>query len=125
MNFLETLWSIIIFFLFLSYLILLFQIVADLFRDHKLSGWMKVLWIIGLVVVPFLTALVYIIARGPGMAQRNMAQLNEAQKQTEEYLRSVAGTKSPAEQIAAAKALLDDGTITESEYAQLKSKALV
>lgn len=125
MNFLETLWSIIIFFLFLSYLILLFQIVADLFRDHKLSGWMKVLWIIGLVVVPFLTALVYIIARGPGMAQRNMAQLNEAQKQTEEYLRSVAGTKSPAEQIAAAKALLDDGTITESEYAQLKTKALV
>lgn len=125
MNFLETLWSIIIFFLFLSYLILLFQIVADLFRDHKLSGWMKVLWIIGLVVVPFLTALVYIIARGPGMAQRNMAQLNEAQKQTEEYLRSVAGTKSPAEQIADAKALLDDGTITESEYAQLKSKALV
>lgn len=125
MNFLETLWSIIVFFLFLSYLILLFQIVADLFRDHKLSGWMKVLWIIGLVVVPFLTALVYIIARGPGMAQRNMAQLNEAQKQTEEYLRSVAGTKSPAEQIADAKALLDDGTITESEYAQLKSKALV
>jgi len=124
-NFLETLWSIIIFFLFLSYLILLFQIVADLFRDSKLSGWMKVLWIIGLVVVPFLTALVYIIARGPGMAERNIAKLNEAQRETEEYVRRVAHTQSPAEQIAAAKALLDAGTITEDEYAQLKAKALV
>ncbi len=125
MNFLETLWSIIIFFLFLSYLILLFQIVADLFRDSKLSGWMKVLWIIGLVVLPFLTALVYIIVRGQGMTERSIAQINQAQKETEEYVRRVAHTQSPAEQIAAAKALLDAETITEDEYAQLKAKALV
>lgn len=125
MNFLETLWSIIIFFLFLSYLILLFQIVADLFRDSKLSGWMKVLWIIGLVVLPFLTALVYIIVRGQGMTERSIAELNQAQKETEEYVRRVAHTQSPAEQIAAAKALLDAGTINEDEYAQLKAKALV
>lgn len=125
MNFLETLWSIIIFFLFLSYLILLFQIVAHRFRDSKLSGWMKVLWIIGLVVLPFLTALVYIIVRGQGMTERSVAQINQAQKETEEYVRRVAHAQSPAEQIAAAKALLDAGTITEDEYAQLKAKALV
>jgi len=126
MNFLETLWSIIIFFLFLSYLILLFQIIADLFRDPKLSGWFKVLWIIGLVVLPFITALIYIIVRGPGMTERSIAQINRAQKETEEYVRSVAGTtQSPAEQIAAAKALLDAGTINDAEYQQLKAKALV
>lgn len=124
MNFLETLWSIIIFFLFLSYLILLFQIVADLFRDSKLSGWFKVLWIVGLVVVPFITALVYILARGKGMTERSIAQVQRAQKETEEYVRSVAHIASPAEQIASAKALLDEGTITDAEYQQLKAKAL-
>ena len=125
MNFLETFWSIIIFFLFLSYLILLFQIVADLFRDSAMKGWMKALWIFFLVIAPFITALVYIIVRGGGMTERSIASLNQAQKETEEYVRRVAHTQSPAEQIAAAKALLDAGTINEDEYAQLKAKALV
>ncbi|MHA7306475.1 hypothetical protein ACX80E_14735 [Arthrobacter sp. TMN-49] len=125
MNFLETLWSIIIFFLFLSYLVLLFQIVADLFRDSALKGWAKAIWIFFLVVTPFITALIYIIVRGGGMTERSIASLNQAQQETEEYVRRVAHTQSPAEQIAAAKALLDAGAVTAEEYAQLKAKALV
>lgn len=124
MNFLETFWSIIIFFLFLSYLILLFQIVADLFRDSGMKGWAKAIWIFFLLVAPVVTALIYLIARGGGMTERSQAAARAVQQDTEQYLRSVAGTQSPADQIASAKALLDQGTITEDEYQQLKAKAL-
>lgn len=124
MNFLETLWSIIIFFLFLSYLILLFQIIGDIFRDTTLSGGFKALWVFFLLVAPVITALIYLIVRGGSMAERNVRSANNAQRETEDYLRHVAGTQSPADQIAAAKSLLDAGTITDAEYAQLKVKAL-
>jgi hypothetical protein len=123
-NFLETLWSIIIFFLFLSYLILLFQIVADIFRDSKLSGGYKALWIFFLLVAPVVTALIYIIARGNGMNERNLKAVTTAQQEAEEYVRRVAGTPGPAEQIASAKSLLDSGAITDAEYQQLKAKVL-
>lgn len=124
MNFLETFWSIIIFFLFLSYLILLFQIVADIFRDSTLSGALKALWIFFLLVAPVVTALIYIIARGNGMTERNIKAVTTAQHETEEYVRRVAGTTSPTDQIAAAKSLLDSGAINEAEYQQLKAKVL-
>ncbi|GAA5230077.1 SHOCT domain-containing protein [Arthrobacter cryoconiti] len=124
MNFLETIWSIIIFFLFLSYLILLFQIIGDIFRDRTLSGGFKALWVFFLLVAPVITALIYLIVRGGAMAERNVMSANNAQRETEDYLRRVAGTQSPADQIAAAKSLLDAGTITDAEYAQLKVKAL-
>ena len=124
MNFLQTFWSIVIFFLFLSYLILLFQIVADLFRDASLKGWAKAIWIFFLLVAPVVTALIYLIVRGGGMTDRSQAVAKAVQSDTEQYLRQVAGTQSPADQIASAKALLDNGTITDAEYAQLKAKAL-
>jgi ABC-type multidrug transport system fused ATPase/permease subunit len=110
-------------FVLIVYLLILFQIIGDLFRDSELGGGFKALWIICLVVLPFLTALVYIIARGRGMAERQRASLARAKSDTDAYIRQVAG-KSPAEQIADAKALLDAGTISQQEYERLKAKAL-
>jgi len=124
MQFFEVFWSITIAFFFLAYLILLFQIVSDIFRDGSLSGWAKAVWIFFLLVAPYLTALIYLIARGSGMARRNHEAAAAAQQHNEEYLRRVTSTQSPADHISAAKALLDAGTITDSEYAQLKAKAL-
>lgn len=124
MQFFEVFWSITIAFLFLAYLILLFQIVADIFRDHSLSGVAKAIWIFFLLVTPYISALVYIIVRGAGMSQRSAQVASAAQQQSEEYLRRVAGTQSPADQISSAKNLLDSGVITDAEFAQLKAKAL-
>ena len=122
-NFWDILYLIISTFLFVTYLIILFHVVVDLFRDAQLNGFFKVIWLIGLIVLPFLTALVYVLARGKGMAERQLRALNQARSDTEAYIRQVAA-KSPAEQIADAKALLDSGTLTQQEYDQLKAKAL-
>jgi ABC-type multidrug transport system fused ATPase/permease subunit len=110
-------------FVFVAYLIIMFQIVVDLFRDQDLGGGSKVLWIIGLIFVPMVTAIIYIIARGKGMAGRQQASLQKAKSETETYIRGVAG-KSPAADIAEAKALFDAGTISADEFAKLKAKAL-
>ena len=110
-------------FVLIVYLLILFQIIGDLFRDSELGGGFKALWIIGLVFIPGLTAIIYIIARGRGMAERQRASLQRAKTDADAYIREVAG-KSPAEQIAEAKALLDAGTISQDEFARLKAKAL-
>jgi hypothetical protein len=122
-DFWDLIWLMFSTFIFISYLIILFQIVVDLFRDSELGGGSKALWMIGLVFVPVLTAIVYIIARGTGMAKRQQANLQQAKSETEAYIRGVAG-KSPAAQIADAKALLDVGTISQDEFTKLKAKAL-
>ena len=122
-NFWDILWLIFSTFVFIAYILILFQIVVDLFRDHELGGGFKALWIIGLIFVPLLTALIYIVARGRGMAERQRAALQRAKTDTEAYIKGVAG-KSPADQIADAKALLDAGTINADEFAKLKAKAL-
>ena len=107
---------------------ILFHILTGLFRDHTLSGGMKTLWVVFLVFLPFLAALVYLISRGKGMAERAAARHQQAQEQFEGYVRSVAttgdGTTSPADQIAQAKQLLDGGTIDQAEFDRLKAKAL-
>ena len=110
-------------FIFLAYLLVLFQVIVDLCRDTELSGFFKVLWLIGLIFLPFLTAFVYIIARGRGMAERQRAAAQRAKADTDAYIREVAG-KSPADQIATAKALLDAGAINKEEFERLKQKAL-
>jgi amino acid transporter len=110
-------------FFFIAYLIVLFQVVIDLFRDSELGGGSKVLWIIGLIFVPVLTALIYVLARGKGMAERQRGAAKAAKSEADAYIRDVAG-KSPADQIADAKKLLDAGTINADEYARLKAKAL-
>ncbi|MCV7319198.1 SHOCT domain-containing protein [Mycolicibacterium confluentis] len=102
----------------------MFNIIVDLFwRDHKTSGWLKAVWVIFLVVFPYLTAFVYLITRGRGMALRAQRAASEAQLETEKYIRTAAG-RSPAQEIADAKELLDAGTISQDEFNSLKAKAL-
>ena len=103
-------------FFFIAYLIVLF-------RDSEMGGGSKVLWIIGLIFVPLLTALIYVLARGKGMSERQRAAVRAAKADTDAYIRDVAG-KSPADHIADAKKLLDAGTISADEFARLKTKAL-
>src|SRR5690606_33985091 len=116
--------SVFWFFAFVAYLFAIFSIIGDLFRDHKLAGWAKAIWIVFLLFVPFLTALVYLIARGRGMAERNAAAAAQARQATDDYIRQAAGSTSAADEIQKAKALLDAGAINASEYEALKSKAL-
>ncbi|MEV0952913.1 SHOCT domain-containing protein [Promicromonospora sp. NPDC050249] len=123
MDFWDFFWLMIYSFFFLAYLMVLFQIVGDLFRDRELSGWWKALWMLFLIFLPVLTALVYLIARGRGMARRQGEAVTEARRDTENYIRDVASA-APADQIASAKTLLDAGTITPAEFERLKTKAL-
>jgi hypothetical protein len=110
-------------FAFIAYLMFMFNIIADLFRDRSVSGGMKAVWMICLILFPFLTAIVYLIVRGQGMYERQAATVNQARASQEEYIRSVAAA-SPADQIAQAKSLLDSGAISQTEFDALKAKAL-
>lgn len=127
-NFWSVIWVVIWSFVFVAYLFVLFYILTDLFRDRELSGWFKAIWIVGLIFIPYLTALVYIIARGRGMSERQMAAVKEARSETDAYIKHVTsnggGGKSPADHISDAKTLLDNGTINQSEFDMLKAKAL-
>ncbi|HKN44698.1 MAG TPA: SHOCT domain-containing protein [Propionibacteriaceae bacterium] len=124
MNFGDFFWLLIWSFFFVFYLMILFHILGDLFRDKDLSGWWKAVWIIALIVFPFLTALIYLIARGKGMAERQAGEMQEAQAATDSYIQQVASKGNPADQIATAKGLLDNGTITQAEFDRLKASAL-
>jgi ABC-type multidrug transport system fused ATPase/permease subunit len=123
----ELLWLMLAIFFMVIYFMILFTILGDLFRDHDTSGWAKAAWIIGLIIAPFLVALIYLIARGGGMAKRAQAAQVEAQKQFAEYARNVAaqsGEGTATDEIARAKQLLDSGTISNEEFEALKAKAL-
>lgn len=111
-------------FVFISYLMVVFTIIGDIFRDSSLNGWLKALWIIFLVFLPFLTSLVYLIARGAGMAERRGEQMNAMRASQEAYIRETAGSSSPADDITKARGLLDAGVITSAEFDVLKAKAL-
>jgi hypothetical protein len=124
MSFWDIVWFIIITFAFTAYLMMLFRIVADLFRDPEASGLAKAAWLVALLFLPLLTALVYVIVRGRGMADRAVNDQVAAQKQQEAYIKQVAGPASPTDQIAQASAMLDKGTISQSEFETLKAKAL-
>ncbi|MGW9181728.1 SHOCT domain-containing protein [Agromyces sp. NPDC055658] len=120
----DFLWHFLIIFAWIAYLLVLFQILTDLFwRDHKTSGWVKAVWVVFLIVFPWLTALVYLIARGKGMSECAQAAALAAKQDTDAYIREAAG-RSPAQEIADAKALLDAGTISQAEFDGLKAKAL-
>ena len=125
MNFWEFFWLIISAFVFFAYLMMLFSIFADIFRDPELGGWGKALWSLFLIFMPFLGALVYLIVRGGGMAERSIKQAQASQAAQAEYIRGVAASpSSPAEQVAQAKQLLDSGSITQQEFDVMKAKAL-
>jgi hypothetical protein len=120
----DFLWHFLIIFAWIAYLLVLFQILVDLFwRDHTTSGWIKAVWTIFLIVFPWLTALIYLIARGRGMSERAREAALAAKNDTDAYIREAAG-RSPAQEIEHAKQLLDVGTITEQEFEALKAKAL-
>ena len=121
--FLDVLWTLIIIFAWVIWFWLLITVFADIFRRHDIGGGHKALWVIFVIILPFLGVLIYLIAESKGMAERNQKQVEAAQKQTDEYIRNVAGS-DPAEQIAKAKQLLDAGTISSAEFEALKQKAL-
>ena len=124
-SFWDFFWFIISFFLLMAYLVVLFQILTDLFRDRGTSGWVKAIWVLFLIVFPLITSLIYLIARGQGMAERNVAAMRQAQRETDDYIREVSGTAaSPADQIHRAKELLDAGAITPEEFETLQARAL-
>ncbi|GAA0486536.1 membrane protein [Paractinoplanes deccanensis] len=118
------------FFLFIAWFMCLFWIFGDLFRSKDLGGWGKTLWTLFIIILPLLGTLVYLIARGGGMAERTAASQVAMRNQQEAYIRSVAGSngngaaRTPADEIASAKGLLDSGAITTAEFEQLKAKAL-
>ena len=124
-SFWELFWWFFWVWVFIAYLMVLFSIVADLFRDHTMNGWLKAVWIIFLVFFPFITALVYLIARGRSIAERSGREARQLRTAQDDYIRSVAGASaSPTDEIAKAKALLDAGTIDQAEFDALKAKAM-
>ena len=125
-SFIDIFWSMLEFFFLFIWIIILFHVLGDLFRDHSLSGVTKTLWVLFLVFLPFVAAFVYLIVRGQGMAERSAAQQQRAQEQFAGHVRDVAGNgaATPTEQIARAKELLDAGTIDQAEFDRLKAKAL-
>jgi hypothetical protein len=124
MGFWDFFWLLIWSYFLFAYLMLLFQVFRDVFRDRQMGGFAKGLWALGMIVAPFLGVLVYLFARGHGMAERQAGAARQARAETDHYIQSVAGTSSSADEIASAKGLLDDGTITQTEFDRLKVKAL-
>jgi ABC-type transport system involved in cytochrome bd biosynthesis fused ATPase/permease subunit len=113
------------FFLFVIWFWLLIVIFSDLFRDHSMSGGVKALWVIFLILIPFLGILIYLIVRGHGMAERSAKQQQAMRQQMDAQIRQAVGTSgSAADQIAQAKGLLESGAISQAEFDQLKAKAL-
>jgi hypothetical protein len=124
-SFWDFFWFTVSFFLLMAYLVVLFQVLGDLFRDRETSGFVKAVWVFFLIVLPVLTSLVYLIARGRGMTERSIASARASQADTEAYIRTVAGgSGSPSEEIARAKELLNGGVIDQREFEGLKAKAL-
>ena len=112
-------------FFFFMYLMILFSVIGDLFRNHEMGGVTKAIWVLALLFLPLVSLLIYLVVHNDGMAKRSIAQAAEAQKQMDAYVRQTAGSGgTPAEQIAKAKELLDSGAIDQAEYDSLKAKAL-
>jgi Phospholipase_D-nuclease N-terminal/Short C-terminal domain len=122
--FLEVFWTMLIFFAFVVWIWILFTVLADIFRRHDTSGFAKVLWIIFIIILPYLGVFIYLIAEHAGMTERALKQQQAMQSQMDQYVQSVAAKGDPAEQIAKAKTLLDSGTITQAEFDSIKQKAL-
>lgn len=117
------LWFTFWFCLIVSFVAVLFWVVGDLFRDRTLNGWLKALWVVGFIFLPFLGLLIYLIARGSGMAERNERYVNISQDAQASHIRSITGV-SVSDEITQARALFDAGSITAEEYARIKEQAL-
>ncbi|MBM7502812.1 SHOCT domain-containing protein [Agromyces aurantiacus] len=121
------LWSWIWFFFwmfaYVAYILVLIYIIIDIFRDHELNGWLKALWLVLLLFLPWITGLVYLIARGKGMAERSARKQVEYQEYSQDEYRKISFA-NPADEIAKAQALRDQGVITDGEFEAIKAKAL-
>lgn len=124
MGFWDFFWLMLWGYIFIAYLMVLFQVIMDVFRDRTLKGWARMVWLIALFIAPPVTGLIYLIARGRGMDERQQKVAADSRAAAEEYVRSVAGRADPAESINKAKTLLDSGAISAAEFEVLKAKAL-
>ena len=122
--FLDVLWTMLIFFAWIIWFWLLITVFSDVFRRRDTSGFSKVLWIIFVIVLPFLGVFIYMIANHEGMTERSVRQAQAQQAQMDDYVRNVAGSGSAAAEIEKAKGLLDSGAITQAEFDAIKAKAL-
>ena len=123
--FIDIVGTMLIFFAWVIWFWILIRVLVDVFRRHDLSGFGKAGWTLFMIVLPFLGVLIYLIAHGQDMGQRDIEQMRAAQTQMDEHIKSVAGAgDGAAAQIAQAKSLLDSGTISQEEYERLKAKAL-
>jgi len=122
--FLDVLWTMIVFFAFFIWIWLMITVFADIFRRRDIGGFAKALWIIFVIILPYLGVLLYLIIEHKGMTDRNVRQMQAQQQQFDDYVQSVAKSQAPADQIASAKKLLDEGAITQAEFDALKAKAL-
>jgi hypothetical protein len=120
--FMDVFWSMIIFFFWLIWIWIVVTVLVDIFRRHDIGGFAKAAWVVFVIVLPWLGVLIYLIAQHDGMRERSISQAREQKEQFDSYVRDAAG--GSADQIAKAKALRDDGTITAEEFERLKAKAL-
>jgi hypothetical protein len=120
----QAMWTMFVFFAWVLFFWMLFVVFGDLFRRHDIGGWEKAGWTLFVIVLPFLGIFVYLIVEGKGMGERSSREQRDAQAQMDSYVRSVAQSATPADQIAQAKQLLDSDAITAAEYEQLKARAL-
>ena len=122
--FLDVLWTMLIFFLWVIWFWILITVFIDLFRRKDTSGFSKVLWIIFVILVPFLGVFIYLLVNHDGMADRNIQQAQAQRAQMDQYVRETAGSGGAAGEIEKAKGLLDSGAITQAEFDSMKAKAL-
>jgi hypothetical protein len=123
--FFHILWSMLIFFAWVIFIWIAITVLIDVFRRHDLSGWGKAGWTLLVVIIPWLGVLIYLIVNHQGMAERRYREAATAQAQFDDYVRQTAGSGGgAAAEIEKAKALLDNGTITQAEFDAIKSKAL-
>ncbi|MGZ4231402.1 MAG: SHOCT domain-containing protein [Solirubrobacteraceae bacterium] len=122
--FLDILWTTLVVFAWVIFIWIAITVLIDVFRRHDTSGWVKAGWVIFIVVLPWIGVLVYLIVNHEGMNQRRMKEAQVAQSQLDDYVRKTAGTGGAASEIEKAKALLDNGTITQAEFEAIKAKAL-
>jgi hypothetical protein len=122
--FLDVLWTMFIFFLWIIWFWLLFTVFIDIFRRHDISGGKKALWLIFTIILPYLGVFIYLITQNEGITQRNVDRAQSQKAQFDDYVRSTAGSGGPAAEIERAKGLLDSGAITQAEFDSIKQKAL-
>jgi hypothetical protein len=122
--FLDVMWTMLVFFLWITWFWLLFTIWGDIFRRDDISGWGKTGWLIFTVVLPFLGVFVYLISQNQGMTARNVERARAQRAQLDDYVRETAGGGGAAAEIEKAKALLDSGALTQEEFDAVKRKAL-